>query len=68
MTSRLLDPLEILLRSATLLEPPRARIRQDAEMWTAQLLGADGDLAGQVAIRLVAVLDLINSRSRGNRR
>lgn len=56
VTSRLLDPLEILLQSDTLMEPLRARMSQDAEMWAAQLLGADTELAKQVAVRLVAVL------------
>ncbi|PWK87957.1 hypothetical protein C8D88_103153 [Lentzea atacamensis] len=55
VTSRLLDPLEILLPQADLADL-RDQVRIDAEMWAAQLLGEDGALAKQVAIRLMAVL------------
>ncbi|HEX6354785.1 hypothetical protein [Actinophytocola sp.] len=55
VTSRLLDPLEILLPD-TGIDRLRERVRQDAEMWAAQLLGADDALARQVAVRLIAVL------------
>jgi hypothetical protein len=54
VTSRLLDPLEILLD--TEVAALRERVRQDAEMWAAQLLGADDDLARHLAVRLVAAL------------
>jgi hypothetical protein len=53
---RLIDPLEILLPVDNGLERLRERVRQDAEMWAAQLLGADADLARRVAVRLIAVL------------
>lgn len=56
VTCRLLDPLEILVQSGTLMGPLHERVRQDAEMWAAQLLGADAGLAGRVAVRLVAAL------------
>jgi hypothetical protein len=55
VTSRLLDPLQILLPSADL-DRLRERVRIDAEMWAAQLLGADDVLAQQVVIRMVTVL------------
>ncbi|MEV6717799.1 hypothetical protein AB0M48_37830 [Lentzea sp. NPDC051208] len=55
VTSRLLDPLEILLPQADL-AGLRSSAEADAEMWAAQLLGPDDDLARQVAIRLLAVL------------
>lgn len=56
VATRLVDPLEILLRSEASLRPVRDRVRRDAEMWAAQLLGADDELARQLAVRLVAVL------------
>jgi len=55
VTSRLLDPLEILLPQADLVGL-RSSVAADAEMWAAQLLGDDPELARQVAIRLMAVL------------
>jgi hypothetical protein len=55
VTSRLLDPLEILLPQADLVGL-RSCVEADAEMWAAQLLGDDDALAKQVAIRLMAVL------------
>lgn len=55
VTSRLLDPLEILLPQADLVDL-RSSVEADAEMWAAQLLGSDDRLAGQVAVRLMAVL------------
>ncbi|MFS8100625.1 hypothetical protein LFM09_26195 [Lentzea alba] len=55
VTSRLLDPLEILLPQADLVGL-RQSVEADAEMWAAQLLGADDALAMQVAVRLMAVL------------
>lgn len=55
VTSRLLDPLEILLPRADL-AGLREQVRIDAEMWAAQLLGEDDALAKQVVIRLMAVL------------
>jgi hypothetical protein len=58
---RLLDPLEILLGehlpgASDPLTTVRARVRADAEMWAAQLLGEDRALATATAARLVAVL------------
>jgi hypothetical protein len=55
VTSRLLDPLEILLPTADI-DRLRELVRGDAEMWAAQLLGADDVLAQQVAVRMIAVL------------
>ncbi|MDX8028616.1 hypothetical protein SK803_00265 [Lentzea sp. BCCO 10_0856] len=52
---RLLDPLEILLPQADL-DDLRERVRIDAEMWAAQLLGEDDALARRVVIRLMSVL------------
>jgi hypothetical protein len=56
VTTRLLDPLDLLLPVDNGMAHLRERVRQDAEMWAAQLLGADDALARQVATRLVAVL------------
>lgn len=55
VTSRLLDPLEILLPNADV-DRLREQVRQDAEMWAAQLLGPDDALARHVVARLIAVL------------
>jgi len=55
VTSRLLDPLEILLPHADI-DRLRTRVRGDAEMWAAQLLGSDDELARHVAARMIAVL------------
>jgi len=55
VTSRLLDPLEILLPAADV-AGLRERVSQDAEMWAAQLLGRDESLARQVNARMIAVL------------
>jgi hypothetical protein len=55
VTSRLLDPLEILLPQADL-AGLRQSVEADAEMWAAQLLGPDDAVARQVAVRLMAVL------------
>ncbi|NKE59163.1 hypothetical protein FXN61_21035 [Lentzea sp. PSKA42] len=55
VSSRLLDPLEILLPQADL-DELREQVRIDAEMWAAQLLGEDDALARRVVIRLMAVL------------
>lgn len=56
LESRILDPLEILLASDELLPPIRARLRVEAEVWAAQLLGADPERATLTAARLVGVL------------
>lgn len=55
VTSRLLDPLEILLPQADL-TGLRQSVEADAEMWAAQLLGPDDAVARQTAIRLMTVL------------
>jgi hypothetical protein len=55
VTSRLLDPLDILLPQADLVGLRRS-VAADADMWAAQLLGPDDAQARQVAIRLMAVL------------
>lgn len=54
--SRLIDPLSVLLGPEEQVERLRLRIHADAEMWAAQLLGQDEELATRVAVRLVAVL------------
>jgi hypothetical protein len=54
VTSRLVDPLEILLDAG--FAYLRDRVRQDAEMWAAQLLGADDGLARHLAVRVIAAL------------
>ncbi|HUQ61172.1 hypothetical protein [Lentzea sp.] len=55
VTSRLLDPLEILLPQADL-TGLRHSVEADAEMWAAQLLGPDDAVARQTAVRLMTVL------------
>jgi hypothetical protein len=55
VSSRLLDPLEILLPQVDL-DELREQVRIDAEMWAAQLLGEDDALARRTVIRLMAVL------------
>jgi hypothetical protein len=56
VTSRLLDPLRVLLQSDSALASLRRQIAGDAEMWAAQLLGPDDTCARQLGIRLVAAL------------
>lgn len=56
VTSRLLDPLAILVESDAAVDSMRQRVYGDAEMWAAQLLGRDEDLAQRVALRLIAAL------------
>lgn len=56
VTSRLVDPLSVLLQSQTALAGVRDQVRGDAEMWAAQLLGRDQARAKQLAIRLLATL------------
>ncbi|QFG20731.1 hypothetical protein [Actinomadura sp. WMMB 499] len=56
LEARILDPLEILLASDEPLEPIRARLRTEAEVWAAQLLGADRARATLTAARLIGVL------------
>ncbi|UCM87179.1 hypothetical protein [Streptomyces marincola] len=56
LETRILDPLEILLASDALLEPVRARLRVEAEVWAAQLLGADRKRATATAARLIGAL------------
>ncbi|WP_246064068.1 hypothetical protein [Nonomuraea longispora] len=53
---RIVDPLEILFGSDEQVEPVRARLRIEAEVWAAQLLGPDESLAVRTAARLVAAL------------
>ncbi|GGM69123.1 hypothetical protein GCM10011609_00960 [Lentzea pudingi] len=55
VTSRLLDPLEILLPQADL-TGLRQSAEADAEMWAAQLLGPDDATARRTVIRLMTVL------------
>lgn len=56
LETRILDPLEILLASDEALGPIRARLRVEAEVWAAQLLGADRERATLTAARLIGVL------------
>ncbi|GAA4136541.1 hypothetical protein [Actinomadura keratinilytica] len=56
LEARLLDPLEILLASAEPLAPIRERLRVEAEVWAAQLLGADRERAASTAARLIGAL------------
>ncbi|MEU6741507.1 hypothetical protein [Streptosporangium sandarakinum] len=53
---RIADPLEILLGSGEQTGPIRERLRIEAEVWAAQLLGADERLAVHTAARLIAAL------------
>lgn len=56
VTTRLLDPLEILLADESAVTALRERVRIDAEMWAAQLLGPDRPRAAATATRLLAAL------------
>ncbi|MFI7454182.1 hypothetical protein ACIBQX_42290 [Nonomuraea sp. NPDC049714] len=61
VTSRLLDPLDILLSDDVTAADPgieamRRRVRQDADAWAAELLGPDQARATHRGARLVAVL------------
>ncbi|WP_043617136.1 hypothetical protein [Nonomuraea candida] len=59
LENRVLDPLEILLAANApdeLVGPLRDRLRVEAEVWAAQLLGRDRRQAGLTAARLIAVL------------
>ncbi|GAA4104771.1 hypothetical protein [Actinomadura miaoliensis] len=56
LETRLLDPLEILLASDEPLVPIRERLRVEAEVWAAQLLGADRERATLTAARLIGAL------------
>ncbi|PSL05401.1 hypothetical protein CLV30_104271 [Haloactinopolyspora alba] len=56
VTARLLDPIAILMQSDDATDPLRTKLRGDAEMWAAQLLGPDDHTARAVAVRLVAAL------------
>lgn len=52
--SRLLDPLEILLKSE--LDSVRSRLAARAGAWASELLGEDDQAATRIAIRLVSAL------------
>ncbi|WP_336206957.1 hypothetical protein [Nonomuraea sp. LPB2021202275-12-8] len=56
VTSRLLDPLDILLQADPAIEAMRDRVRADADTWAAELLGPDPQRATYMGVRLVAVL------------
>ena len=56
LETRILDPLEILLDSDEPLGPVRARLRVQAEVWAAQLLGPDRERAAHTAARLIGML------------
>ncbi|GAA0937134.1 hypothetical protein [Actinocorallia libanotica] len=51
---RIVDPLEILFGSDEQVGPVRERLRIEAEVWAAQLLGPDEALAVRMAARLIA--------------
>lgn len=53
---RLVDPLEIVLGTSGPVDDLRARVRIDAQLWAAQLLGPDQTQAVATATRLVAAL------------
>ncbi|MEV0584323.1 hypothetical protein [Nonomuraea sp. NPDC050310] len=53
---RVTDPLEILLGEAGPVAPVRERLRIEAEVWAAQLLGPDERLAVRTSARLIAAL------------
>ncbi|WP_082310444.1 hypothetical protein [Nonomuraea sp. SBT364] len=53
---RIVDPLEILFGSEEQVDPVRARLRIEAEVWAAQLLGPDDALAVRTAARLIAAV------------
>lgn len=52
--SRLLDPLEILTGDDELVRPVRERVRADAQMWAAQLLGPDDRVARHAGARMIS--------------
>ncbi|MGR6920154.1 hypothetical protein ACU635_38480 [[Actinomadura] parvosata] len=56
LETRVLDPLEILLDGDELLTPIKDRLRVQAEVWSAQLLGRDPRQAALTAARLIGVL------------
>ncbi|WP_312888884.1 hypothetical protein [Nonomuraea rhodomycinica] len=53
---RVVDPLEILFGDGDPVGPVRERLRIEAEVWAAQLLGPDGRTAVGAAARLIAAL------------
>lgn len=53
---RIVDPLEILFGSDEQVSPVRDRLRIEAEVWAAQLLGPDDRLAVHMAARLIAAV------------
>lgn len=56
VTSRLLDPLAILLESEAVVATPRAGLAAAARGWADTLLGTDVEAARTLAMRFVAVL------------
>jgi hypothetical protein len=56
METRIVDPLEILFESDDQVRPIRKRLRIEAEVWAAQLLGPDDKLAVRTAARLIAAV------------
>ncbi|MFI6907804.1 hypothetical protein ACIBKY_41530 [Nonomuraea sp. NPDC050394] len=53
---RITDPLEILFGSADQVDPVRERLKIEAEVWAAQLMGPDDGLAVRTAARLIAAV------------
>ena len=56
VTSRLLDPLEILLQGEPGIEAARERVRREAAGWADDLLGPDQPRAVLIGARLISVL------------
>jgi hypothetical protein len=56
VSSRLLDPLSMLVDSDPAVDPLRQRVRRHAEMWAGRLLGRDEREAAHTGARLVAAL------------
>lgn len=53
---RIIDPLEMLFSSAEQIGPVRDGLRIEAEVWAAQLLGPDDQLAVHTVAQLIAAL------------
>ncbi|MBO2456203.1 hypothetical protein [Actinomadura violacea] len=54
--ARLLAPLDVLLDGAEALAALRRRVDADAQMWAAQMLGPDAELARSAVVRVLAVV------------
>jgi hypothetical protein len=56
VTSRLLDPLELILGDVELADVLRDRVSHQVRRWAAEMLGNDEQAAGRAAFRLIAAL------------